>query len=233
MTPPPEPSTIQQLYDALRASLDVQRDIAAVGPWPVAAGFVVVGILFLLWGFRLYRFGAILCGVAYGAAAGFLVATWLSVNEVACVIAGAAILGLLAWPLVKAVWALMCGVILAWVGGLAVWFFTPASGEVAWVAATAAGFVVGVALGFAVFRFATIFSASLSGGMMLVLGVLRLTAFVPSIGDPVMKALVGVPWLFWALPIVPAVFGLIFQLGDPQTLPGSKRPKKKKSEEED
>ncbi len=227
---PPEPSIVQQAVDALRASLDIERDVAAIGPWPVAVGFIVGGFLLLLWGFRLYRLEAILMGVAIGALAGLAVAAWLQVNWIACLVAGALVCGVVAWPLVRVIWAIAFGANVAVVAALVTAAAAPASSEGLLLGAAVAGFVVGTAVGFMIFRFIVILASSLTGGAVLVLGVLRLVTLVPSLGDPVMACLRSMPWLALVLVLVPAVFGVIAQLGDEKTLPRKSRKSARKKE---
>ena len=221
---------MQQAVDALRASLDIERDVAAIGSWPVALGFIVGGILLLLWGFRLYRLEAILMGVAIGALAGLAVSAWIQINWIACLAVGALVCGVVAWPLVRVIWAMAFGANMAIAAALVTAVLAPACSEGLLIGAAAAGFVVGTAIGFMIFRFIVILASSLTGGAVLVLGVLRLVTFVPSLGDPVMAALKAMPWLALVLVLVPAVFGVIAQLGDEKTLPRKSRKSARKKE---
>jgi len=220
---PPDPSAVPQALEALRAGLDLPGKLESFAPWQAALFVIPIGILFLLYGFRLYRVLAIVLFAMLGLVLGLVVAGLLQVNATAGMVVGALVLGVLAWPLVRLAWAVTCGVLGAAIVGLVTWALVPSGGEVVWAVAAGVGFLIGAVAGTVCFRVMVIVATSVYGGTLLVWGTLRLTLLVPSIGDPVMASLAALPWLLGILVLVPGVFGVIAQLGDEKTLPKKSR----------
>ena len=86
---------------------------------PLEAGLLLlpIGLVFLLYGFKLYKLLVSVVFAGIGAGLGGALAAYLGWNVILGTIAGALVLGLLAWPLHRIAWGLLGGAIL---GGAAV-----------------------------------------------------------------------------------------------------------------
>jgi hypothetical protein len=201
----------QQILDVLRQD-----------PWealrqlhPVAAGILlVIGVAFLLYGFRIYKLLVIIAYAAVGIFLGALVAAALHFNPLIGMAGGAIILGLLAWPLYLVGWGLIGGAVLAALAAAVTQHFTP-SPVYQGIAAAVAG-ILGIVLTILLMRTLIIIITSIVGAVALVEGALRLVLLVPSLGDPVMATLQAHVWLQAAVVVVPAVVGMILQTADKQ-----------------
>jgi len=83
--------------------------------WLVATSIlsVLAGLAFLVWGFRLYRWLVVLIFVAIGIVAGMETAMYFGFNQSIGIVAGAVLLGVLAWPAHRLGWGLVGGVVFA------------------------------------------------------------------------------------------------------------------------
>jgi O-antigen ligase len=127
-------------------------------------------------------------------------------------VAGALVLGLLAWPLHRAGWGLLGGAIFAVAAALLVKSQT-ASAVYVYVAAGAA-FIAGLVLMVLLVRPLVILVTSVLGAVVVVGAVLALVPLVPSFAEPVTSLLQGRPETAVILVAVLAALGFFLQWRD-------------------
>jgi hypothetical protein len=177
-----------------------------------AAILLIIGVAFLLYGFRIYKILVIVTYAVVGVFLGAMAASALNFHPVIGMVGGAIILGLLAWPLYLVGWGLLGGAVLATLAAMITQHFTE-SPVYQGIAAAAAG-ALGIVLTILLMRALVIFVTSIIGAATLVWGTLRIILLLPALGDPVMEALQSNPWLQVGILVVPAILGMILQAGD-------------------
>jgi len=220
-----------------RVVRDLPGSLQTLGPWEAALVVIPVGIVFLLYGYRLNRLLATIIFACAGLGLGIAIATVAEFNPLPAAIVGAIVFGILGWFLIRMVWSLVCGSV-GWVVGTHVciqWLPDASQAAYLWMFALG-GFFVFSTLGFCLFRLAVIAVTSLEGASGLVWGALRLVALVPTVSKPVMASLRQMPWLLLVAVLVPTVVGILIQRNDTKSMPGRpvkvKKAKPKKGEEE-
>jgi hypothetical protein len=196
---------------------------------PLEAGLLLlpVGLVFLLYGFKLYKWLVSVVYAGIGAAAGAALAAYLGWEVLLGTIAGA-LLGLLAWPLHRVGWGLLGG---AMFGGAAVLLMKMQTPNVAYITAVAgAAFIGGLLLTLVLMRPIIILVTSVIGAAVVVQGALRLSLIQPAFGDPVCSMLEAKPYLLAILVALPALLGFIIQWRDTAGK-GKAAAKRKKAEE--
>jgi hypothetical protein len=196
--------------------------LPADGHWPREADFIrwcqdigpgmsafllLVGIIFLLWGYPIFRY---LIMFNFGVVGAYLGA---SLGNKADTALGGALIGgflaaALAWPMMK--WAVaLTGAGIGLILGAAVWRASGQDPTYDW----AGGLTGCVAFGmfsFIIFRGGIILYTSLQGGALLAVGMLALLEKY-SVGATVSEHLRSERFLFPTAIVVPAIIGLIFQ----------------------
>ena len=206
----------------------VWQRLAAIPPLEAGLLLLPVGLVFLLYGFRLYKWLVSVVYAGIGAAAGTALAAYFGWNAILGMIAGALVLGLLAWPLHRVGWGLLGGALF---GGAAVILMRMQTPNAAYiVAVAAAAFIGGFILTLALMRPLIILVTSVLGAAAVVPGALRLTLIQPAFGDPVCSTLEAKPYLLAILVAVPALLGFIIQWRD-TCGKGKAAVKRKKAEE--
>lgn len=145
-------------------------------PKPVAMGAMAVGLLFLFFGWRIYRITLVSFGLLLGAAVGFRLGEWACVrftmDSGMLPLAFAAVLGLLlgclAIPFVKLMVFIFCGSL----GAVFVSYLCERLGLGSSILWTFASFVILGLISVALIRHAMILFTSLSGSYLLVAGAL-------------------------------------------------------------
>lgn len=176
-------------------------------PPAVATLLILMGIIYLLFGYQIFKALVLLNAAIVGALLGISMG-----GEGDAAIIGAVIGGVggaaLAWPTMKYAVAIMggiCGVIM----GAGLWHSLNLDPKLVW-----AGALVGL-IGFGLFSFilfrgSIMMYTSLQGSFMIVFGILSLIYHDPDL-VPKLTPHLSQPFLLPAAVFVPAVFGLIFQ----------------------
>jgi hypothetical protein len=211
--------------------------LQTLGPWEAAILVIPIGIVFLLYGYRLNRLLATIIFACAGVGVGVVVATLYALNPLPAAAVGAIVFGVLGWLLIRMVWTLMCG-FAGWVVGthVCMQWVPDASVPTYLVLFALGGSLLFSTFGFFLFRPAVIAVSSLEGASGIVWGALRLVALVPSVSKPVMASLHDLPWLLLVAVLVPAIVGAMIQWNDTKSMPGkpakAKKAKPKKDEGE-
>lgn len=186
-------------------------------PTLFAAGLIIVGAVFLLLGFKYFKILVIANGAAIGALVGAYIGSlrgspnmpWL------LAVAGAALLGFLAWPTIKYTVGLM-GALAGGLAGFALWLAVGnALANEALVRHAWAGGIIGMILvgmlTFVAFRPAVMIFTAVQGSVMIVSGFCSLLLVHPGIRDSIQPELAGNDFLLSVLVAVPAVVGFVVQ----------------------
>jgi len=187
----------------------VWQRLGALRPLEAGLLLVPVGLVFLLYGFKLYKWLVSVVYAGIGAAAGAALAAYLGWELILCVIAGSLLLGLLAWPLHRLGWGFLGAALF---GGAAVLVMQTQTPSVAYTAIVAAvAFIGGLILTLVLMRPIIILVTSVIGAAVLVQGALRLALIQPAFGDPICSTLEAKPYLLAILVAIPALLGFILQ----------------------
>jgi len=173
-----------------------------------ALAVLVMGWLFLVYGFKAYRWIVVLNCVALGFYLGGLLGEKERIATVAAVL-GALVLGAISWPLMKYAVA-FCGGLVGAVVGMVIWNYFEQPANMAW-----AGGLVGLAalglLSFVIFKASVILFTCVQGAAMLVLGAAALLIKYSPWAQDVSTNLAHKPVLMPTLVAGIAVLGLLWQ----------------------
>jgi len=230
-------SAAQALPDGGEPMADLLGDIRdglanVMGDYPVAtvALLVPVGVAFLLYGFRLYRWLVVLAYVGIGVLLGMAAALYLGFSQPVGIMVGAVLLGVLAWPLHRAACGLLGGMLFAVIfieiaGVMEIHGITPLLliGGVALVA--------GIALTVLVMKPLIVVMTSLAGASLVSLGTFYLTLLWPAIGGPVNRVIHARAYIPVVVVLLLAAVGSVLQILD--TAESRKKKTKKKGAGDD
>lgn len=200
---------------------------------PLEAGLLLVpmGLVFLLFGFKLYKLLVSLVFAGIGAGLGGALAACVGWSAILGMVAGALVLGLLAWPLHRIAWGFLGGAIL---GGAAVLLLSARSQDPILLAIVATViFAGGFILTLLLMRPLIILVTAILGAAVLVQAILRLSLLAPSFGDPVASMLQAKPYLLAILVAIPAALGFLLQWRDTSAAAKASSRKKKAAAEEE
>jgi hypothetical protein len=175
-----------------------------------AALFVILGVIFLLFGINIFKMLVIANAALLGAIAG----AWIGEkggNAPVGAISGAFIAGALSWPLMKHAVAIIGALIGAFVGA-SVWKLANQNPELAWAGALCGGAVFGL-LSFVLFRGCVIMFTSLQGAAMIVVGILALLFKYPEFAPKLAALMSSKEYILPLAVMIPSLIGLVFQHG--------------------
>jgi len=187
---------------------------------------VLAGLAFLLWGYRLYRWLVVVLFVVIGVVAGIEAAACFGFNQSIGIVAGAVVLGVLAWPLHKVGWGMVGGILFGLVlTGLGA--YLGIEGRLALGVIAVVAFVAGVAVTLLLMKPLIIVITSLLGASSLTEGILALALLWPAVGMALVRVMETRPYVLVIATLVLAAVGAAMQVFDT----GEARKKKKKASE--
>ncbi|MBN2584956.1 MAG: hypothetical protein JXL80_17970 [Planctomycetes bacterium] len=201
----------QALVDRLRELLASLPQAMEHIDWYVAVLLVPLGVVSLLYGYRIFKGVVTVYSAVLGAVAGWwLTATQFAQPQWAWLggLIGAAVMALLAWPLVRyfvCFWGAVAG-------GLAGYAVARAmGGQNAMLIGVGAGLVLGLVLAAVVFRTMIVIMTSVVGAHLAVFGVVALLEMEPHIGGILRERFQSSQYLLPVVVAVPALFGVVYQ----------------------
>jgi uncharacterized protein DUF4203 len=213
-TSPPEVDrqTIQDWLDQGGQTLQQLPELIGDIDVVMAALLLVVGVVSLLYGFRIVK-GVVVVYCAVGGAAG----GWWLVSEPMArpdlwwvgLLAGGAVMALLAWPLVN-FFIRFYGFVAGGLAGVAVTYAM--ADQRAMLIGAAIGAILGGILAAVVFRFMVIMMTSILGSYMAVIGILALLYRVDKVAEPLRRSLTEQHFILPLVMAVPAAVGIAYQL---------------------
>ncbi len=213
---------VRDVLDQVEQSADVPTPTEYVDwlgtlGWVEAAAMIVFGLIYLLYGWRIFKLLVIVNALLIGGFVGAMVGGQFQAPHAPLWGAAAGALGLaiLAWPLMKGAVALMAGLAGAAIA-YGVWTTVmQARGDAemlqyAWIAAIAGG-VLFAGLGYFLLRLFVIVFTCVQGSWMAVSGTLVLLMKSPSIAEQIEAFLTGSAHALPALIAAPAAVGFLLQ----------------------
>ncbi len=178
----------------------------------VAAVLIMVGIIYLLFGFQIFKAAVMLNAGILGAYAGICLAS--SINDrsettVVCALIGAFAAAAMTWPTMKYSVALMGGIFGALLGA-SIWKTVNLDPQLVWAGALT-GLVGFGLLSFVLFRGSVMMYTSLQGAFMMIFGILGLIYKYQQIAPQVNDHLKLQPLILPAAIFIPATVGWVFQ----------------------
>ena len=196
--------------DVLTRPSDLTPPLAELGVvWAVI--FLVLGAICVFNGYRWHKAVILVLALMVGAAAGHLLGARIGVAEVVTSIAGAALLGVLAWPILRYTVALFAGIAGAFCGAN-VWSAAGQPPDQHYVGAIIGLIVLGM-LAFITFRIVIIAFTAIGGASLLVFGTLALLLRLDGLRGGIEDSLAQHPLVLPIIGASTALFGIVYQQG--------------------
>jgi len=174
----------------------------------IAALLVLLGGIYLLFGFNIYKGLVILNAFVLGAALGAALGESNHIQVPLAIVGGFAAAAI-TWPLMKWAVAVMGGLFGALLGA-SIWRLSNLDPQFAWAGA-ATGMVTFGLLSFILFRGCVMMYTSLQGSVMLIFGIISLLSRHDSILHTISENMKLRPSLLPIMIFIPAIAGLIYQ----------------------
>jgi hypothetical protein len=176
---------------------------------PGAAALLVIGgIIYIGFGWYLYKALVTLNAALVGAYVGALIG-----QKTGATVPGAMLGGFTAaaitWPLMKWAVAVMGGIFGALLGA-SIWRACGLPGDLSWAGA-AMGLIFFGMISFILFKGSVMMFTSLQGSVMLIFGILGLAYKYPDLAQKLTDSMLGKPFILPACIFVPTIVGLIYQ----------------------
>jgi hypothetical protein len=205
-----------QLPDHWPGQLDLVNWCGQMGP-ALAGLLIVAGVIYLLWGFKIFKTLMIINAIVVGAVIGAIIGDRLGAVAPVAVV-GAVLGAAITWPTMKYAVAVK-GAAFGTLLGATVWHSVGLDPKFAWSGA-AIGLVTCGLLCFIVFRGCLVMFTSLQGAVMLIFGLLGLVLKYEDASPHVGRYLTLKPFLLPLCIFIPAVVGMLYQ----QATPGVPKP---------
>jgi len=177
----------------------------------LAALLIALGVVYLLFGFKLFRVLMMLNAAAIGAAIGIGFGQKTEIGFALMVLCGF-VAAAVTWPLMKWAVAIFGGLAGALLGA-SLWQTFGLDSHFAWSGALT-GLVLFGLLSFIIFRGSVTMYMSLQGAAMLILGLLGMICKYEQIAPKVTNTMAIRPFLLPMAVIIPAIIGMLFQQSD-------------------
>jgi len=177
----------------------------------LAALLILLGIIYLVFGFKLFKALVMLNAAAVGAALGFLLGEKTDMAVALMVLCGF-VAAAMTWPLMKWAVAVMGGLAGALLGA-SVWQTFGLDATFAWSGALT-GLVLFGLLSFILFRGSVTMFMSLQGAAMLIFGILAMIDKYEQVSSKVTHAMSVKPFLLPMAIIIPTIIGMLYQQSD-------------------
>jgi hypothetical protein len=191
----------------LPSQTDLLHFCHTMGPG-AAALLILLGIIYLLFGYTIFKALITFNCTLVGAYVGYLIG-YRGDAPYAGALLGAFVAAAITWPLMKYAVA-MLGAIIGAVVGAAIWRTIGLDGNFAWAGAMT-GLVFFGMLSFILFRGSIMIYTSLQGAVMLVFGLLGLAYKYQDLAPKVSSTFKHQQFLFPMLVFIPTIIGLIYQ----------------------
>jgi len=176
---------------------------------PGAAVLLLIGgIVYLLFGFYIFKFLVTLNAALVGGYIGVMIGS-RNQAEIVGALVGGFVAAAITWPLMRYAVAVMGGIF----GGLlgaSIWMTVDLNPEFAWAGA-AIGMVAFGMLSFILFKASIMMYTSLQGSVMLVFGVLGLIYKYPTVASALSENMAIKPFLLPIFIFIPAMIGVLYQ----------------------
>lgn len=186
----------------------------------MAALLILLGVIYLLFGIKVFKALMMLNAAAVGAAVGFLVGQRTDMGFALMVLCGF-LAAALTWPMMKWAVAVMGGMFGAALGA-SIWTTFGLEPQFAWSGALT-GIVLFGLLSFIIFRGSITMYMSLQGSVMLVFGILGMVYKYQEVAPKITHAMTIKPFLLPMSIIIPAIIGILYQQAHAAGAPQGKK----------
>jgi len=194
--------------DAVDASVQAFPEFLAGIPIWQLVFFVVLGLVSLLYGLKLFKGMVVIYAVVAGVVVGGAVAVRFGAPGPLGSVVGAVVLAALAWPLLKVAVSVLGGIAGGLLGAMcALWLNDPVYVLIGGLV----GLVLGFVLGFLLFRGVIVFTTAVLGALLVVLGIVGLVMAAPSAREAVIAGIHAHRHWLPVLVGVPAAIGAVYQ----------------------
>ena len=177
----------------------------------MAALLILLGIIYLIFGFKLFKALVMLNAAAVGAAIGFILGEKTDMAIALMVLCGF-VAAAMTWPLMKWAVAIMGGLAGALLGAT-VWQTFGLDAGFAWSGALSGLILFGL-ISFILFRGSVTMYMSLQGAAMLIFGVLALLDKYENVASKLTHAMSVKPFLLPMAIVIPTIIGMLYQQSD-------------------
>ena len=196
-----------QLPQHWPAQTDLLSWCEHMGPG-MAALLILLGVIYLLFGIKVFKALMMLNAASVGAAVGFIVGQRTEMGFALMVLCGF-LAAALTWPMMKWAVAVMGGLFGAALGA-SIWNTFGLEPAFAWSGALT-GIVLFGLLSFIIFRGSITMYMSLQGSVMLVFGILGMVYKYQEVAPKITHAMTIKPFLLPMAIIIPAIIGILYQ----------------------
>jgi len=186
----------------------------------LAALLILLGVIYLLFGYNIFKALVVLNAACVGAAVGMVIGDKTGAAVIPLAITGAFIAAVLTWPLMRWAVAIMGGVF-GMVLGACLWRTFGLDPAFAW-AGGGMGMIFFGLLSFIIFRGCVMTYMSLQGAVMLICGILGLIFKYNDVTPKVCNCLTQKSFLLPMLIFIPAALGIMFQQNNATPAPAKK-----------
>lgn len=174
-----------------------------------AAVSIAIGLVYLLYGFKIFKVLVIINAAALGAWAGWLATQHMQLPVWTPAAAGVAA-GVLAWPLMRYAVCLMGGLAGSLIGAYVARSMAMTDRNV--MIAAVVGLAILGMLSFVVFRVVVIGFTALQGALLAVAGIVAIVARSMHLEEPFRRGLASRPLTLLTLVLAPAAVGFVYQV---------------------
>lgn len=207
-----------QLPQHWPAQTDLLTWCEHMGPG-MAALLILLGVIYLLFGIKVFKALMMLNAAAVGAAVGYLVGQRTEMGFALMVLCGF-LAAALTWPMMKWAVAVMGGLFGAALGA-SLWNTIGLDSAFAWSGALT-GIVLFGLLSFIIFRGSITMYMSLQGSVMLVFGILGMVYKYQEVAPKITHAMTLKPFLLPMAILIPAIIGILYQQANAAGAQGKK-----------
>lgn len=176
--------------------------------WQHAVGLIAFGLVYLMYGWRLYKLLVEIDFSLFGLVCGALLGRKLG-SEMWGGILGCFMIGIAAWPFMKysvSVLGAAAGAVL----GAALWRTVMLPEVLIWCGGLA-GLVAGGFLAFSSFRMSVMLFSSVQGATGIMIGVLALFSNCPGTAEPLQRIVYNQSFFLPVLLLIPSLLGIMLQ----------------------
>jgi hypothetical protein len=186
----------------------------------LAALLILLGVVYLIFGFKIFKGLVMLNAAAVGAAIGLALGQRTEMGLALMVLCGF-VAAAITWPLMKWAVAVMGGLAGALLGAT-MWQTFGLDPTFAWSGALSGLILFGL-LSFILFRGSVTMYMSLQGAAMLIFGLLGMVDKYEQVAPKITSAMTLKPFLLPMAIIIPAIIGMLYQQSDgASAAPGKK-----------
>lgn len=186
----------------------------------LAALLILLGVVYLIFGFKIFKALVMLNAAAVGAAIGLAIGQRTEMGLALMVLCGF-VAAAITWPLMKWAVAVMGGLAGALLGAT-IWQTFGLDPTFAWSGALSGLILFGL-ISFILFRGSVTMYMSLQGAAMLIFGLLGMVDKYDQVAGKITNAMTMKPFLLPMAIVIPAIVGMLYQQSDGSSAAAGKK----------